>query len=104
MKKVYAVYVTDYVSGLLPPARCIVIGLYTKLETAIRSMDYFNEVAEKRLISSGVEYEIKRGAFDGEVVLETYCRSIAEKINQKVYSVIPVLEYLYSINETLKKG
>lgn len=40
----------------------------------------------------------------GEAVLETYCRSIAEKINQKVYSVIPVLEYLYSINETLKKG
>lgn len=67
MKKVYAVYVTDYVSGLLPPVRCVVVGLYTKLETAIRSMDSFNEVAEKRLISSGVEYEIKRGAFDGEI-------------------------------------
>lgn len=69
MKKVYAVYVTDHVSGLLSPARCAVIGIYSNLDLAIRSLESFNEMVEALLKETGIEYEIKRKtcALDGEI-------------------------------------
>lgn len=36
---------------------------------------------------------------DNYPVLETFSKSVAEKVNSKKYAVIPILEYLQSLNK-----
>ena len=38
----------------------------------------------------------------GKVVMETYQRSVAEKVNLDHYAVFPVLQYLQSLNTASK--
>ncbi len=34
----------------------------------------------------------------GEAVLETFCRTVADKVNTDAYNVVPIGEYLASLN------
>jgi len=34
----------------------------------------------------------------GQAVLETYDKRVAAKVNRDAYTVLPILEYLYSLN------
>lgn len=39
---------------------------------------------------------------NGEVIMETFQKSVTEKVNTEKYKVVPILEYLVSINGSKK--
>lgn len=41
---------------------------------------------------------------DEAVIFETFSRSIAQRINLKAYKVVPILDYLHSLNKRIKES
>ena len=40
----------------------------------------------------------------GKAVLETFNRKVASAVNTKRYEVVPILQYLYKLNRTIKQA
>ena len=40
----------------------------------------------------------------GKAVLETFNRKVASAINTERYEVVPILQYLYQLNRTIKQA
>jgi hypothetical protein len=38
----------------------------------------------------------------GKAVFETFSKSLTEKVNTEKYTIIPILEYLYNLNKSIK--